>query len=182
MRHRIGWLAVAVLTWGCSSDPLPFSPTTTFGSSVRLSSSVAAPDGWLPWYWPAWKGGAGEPLVPGTSVNAVVEANDVCVSNLRQVWDARSSCRRYVVEVSSPGRLDVALRWDNAAPGFDLTLAGEVVLVAPSGRFASSDWQLLDPHVFAVVEPGGYDLLVISYVQTNQPFQLTTALSPAGTR
>jgi hypothetical protein len=87
-----------------------------------------------------------------------------------------------VVEVSSPGRLDAALRWDDAAPGFDLTLAGEVVLVAPSGRFASSDWQLPDPHVFAVVEPGEYDLLVISYVQTNQPFQLTTALSPAGAR
>ena len=182
MRHRIGWLAIAVLTWGCGSDPVPFSPTTTFGSSVRRASSVAAPDGWLPWYWPAWQGGLGEPLVYGTTVNAVVEANVVCVSNLRQVWDARSSCRRYVVEVSSPGQLDVALQWDNAAPGFDLTLAGEVVLVASSGRFASSDWQSLDPHVLAVVEPGRYDLLVISYVQTNQPFQVTANLSPAGTR
>jgi hypothetical protein len=180
MRQPLGWLAVAMLSWGCSADPVLFSPTARFGASVRPFSNLEVPpDGWLPWYWPEWQPGAGEPLVPGATLNAVVEANDICVANVRRVWDARSSCRRYVVEAPSTGRFDATLVWDQTAPGFDLRLAGEVVLVAPNGRFASSDWQQLDLHVFAVVEPGTYGLVIISYAPVSLPFQLTTAMSAA---
>lgn len=187
MRRALGWVSIVVFSCGCSSDYLPLSPTESVtsgqsGGSGRSSLSLEPAGGWLPWYWRDWQPGIGERLVPGGTVDTIVEANDVCVSNLRTVWDARSSCRRFVVSVSSPGRLDASLLWDPAAPGFDLSLAGEVVLVAPSGRFASSNWQQVDPQVFALVEPGSYGLLVISYVATSLPFQLTTALSSSGSQ
>jgi hypothetical protein len=189
MCRALGWVSLMVFTWGCSSNYLPLAPTTSssvdsgrFVGPGQSSLSPQSADGWSPWIWHDWQPGIGDPLVSGARVDAFVEADDVCVANLRSVWDARASCRRYVVTVSTPGRLDASLLWDSGASGFDLSLAGEVVLVAPSGRFASSSWQEVAPQVFALVEPGSYGLLVISYVPASLPFQLITALSPADSR
>ena len=134
------------------------------GSRPPILLSLESDGNWLPWYWRAWQPGTGEPLNPGATIDAVVEANDVCVFNLRAVWDARSSCRRYLVSVPSAGRLRAWLRWDTSAPGFDESLAGGVVFVARDGRFASSDWQRSELDVCARVEPGDYTVLVITYV------------------
>jgi hypothetical protein len=54
---------------------------------------------------------------------------------------------------------------------------GEVVLVASTGQFASSDWHKADVDIRAPVVPGIYDLLVLAYSQAVAlPFQLTTEL------
>ena len=57
----------------------------------------------------------------------------------------------------------LAYRWGASAPGFDPTLAGEVVLVAATGRFATSEYKRIDTEVFAKVEATTYDILVMSY-------------------
>jgi hypothetical protein len=69
----------------------------------------------------------------------------------------------------------VFLRWDAAASGFDPALAGEVVLVAPDGRFTASGWQHIEEDTFARVQPGNYGLLVMAYVPASLPFQMRTA-------
>jgi hypothetical protein len=182
MRQLFGWVSVLVLTAGCSGSGLPTSPTTP-SSPPSLSGappSIRPPglrsadvsEGWLPWYFRQWQPGIGEPLDPNATIDAIVQANDVCVSNLRQVWDARSSCKRFLVSVPSEGRLNAFLRWDVSASGFDETLAGEVVLVANDGRFASSGWQKPQLDVWAPVSPGDYTVLVITYVPVSLPFQL----------
>jgi hypothetical protein len=100
------------------------------------------------------------------------------VPDLRWVWDARASCKRFVVSVPSDGQLDAFLRWDGSAPGFDPSLAGDVVLVAPDGRFATSGWQHTDEHISVLVQPGDYGVLVMSYVPASLPFQIRTELRP----
>ena len=187
MRQLSAWLSALMLAAGCSANQqLPLAPTPA-SSAVSFSlQSASSPTeirpldvsigNWLPWYWGAWQPGAGEPLDASATIDGVVAANDVCVSNLRQVWDARSSCRRFLVSVPSEGRLEASLRWDASAPGFDESLAGEVVFVARDGRFASSDWQRSKVDAWAEVEPGDYTVLVITYVPVSLPFQLTMTL------
>ena len=80
--------------------------------------------------------------------------------------------------MSADGWLNAFLLWDIAARGFDPSLAGEVVLVAPSGYFAASDWKNTDAHVFARVQPGNYGVLVMSYVPASLPFQISTEFRP----
>jgi hypothetical protein len=111
-------------------------------------------------------------------VDSVVEVNDLCVSHIRSTWDARTSCKRFTVTITSIGWLDAFLRWDSSAPGFDPSLSGDVVLVAPSGRFTASDWRHTEEHVFALVEPGDYGVLVMSYVPVSLPFQIKVERRP----
>jgi hypothetical protein len=141
--------------------------------------SVDGSDGnWSPWFFRSWQPGIGEPLGPNATIDAVVAANDICVSNLRVVWDARSSCKRFLVSMPSEGRLQAFLSWDAAAPGFDESLAGEVVLVANAGRFAASDWQRTELDIWALVQPGDYTVLVMTYVPVSLPFRLRTEFRP----
>ena len=185
MRQLSAWLPLLVFAAGCSGNGIAPSPTSPSGpslSGVPLSIRPAGldtadtSDGWLPWFFRQWQPGIGEALVPNATIDAVVQANDVCVSNLRQVWDARSSCTRFLVSVPSEGRLKAFLRWDTSAPGFDQSLAGEVVLVANDGHFASSDWQKPELSVSAPVYAGDYTVLVITYVPVTLPFQLKMEL------
>jgi hypothetical protein len=111
-------------------------------------------------------------------VDSTVDVNDLCVPDLRFVWDARASCKRFVVSVSNSGWLDASLLWDPTAPGFDASLSGDVVLVAPDGRFADSDWQHTEEHISVSVEPGDYGVLVMSYVPASVPFQIRIQLRP----
>jgi hypothetical protein len=105
-----------------------------------------------------------------------VEANEQCVPDIYQKWGARG-CARFVVSVPSDGWLHAFLRWDSSAPGFDLKQAGEVVLVAPTGRFAASDLEREEVELSALVEPGIYDVLVMSYTSgVRLPFQLRAEL------
>jgi hypothetical protein len=135
---------------------------------------------WSPWYFFAWQwqSGLGEPLVLDRTVDAIVEVNDLCVPGLRSTWDARSSCKRFVVSVPSDGGLHAFVRWDTSAPGFDPSLSGDVVLVAPDGRFTASGWQHAEEHIYGLVQPGDYGVLVMSYVPANLPFQIRTELRP----
>jgi hypothetical protein len=183
MRRLCGWISVLMLTTACGADGLPIAPSSSSTSSPLLVghpvAGTHAPepiDGWLPWSFRQWQPGLGEPLGVNAAIESKVEANDVCVSNLRQVWDARSSCKRFLVSAPSSGWLYSTLRWDDSAPGFDLALAGDVVFVRPDGRFASSDWQRTEVEVAARVEPGDYTVLVITYGPVSLPFQLRTAL------
>jgi hypothetical protein len=176
MRKLFGWLSLALLAAGCGANGLPMSPSSrsaATGVSGLHSLEVAGGD-WSPWFFRSWVPGIGAPLGPNATIDGVVEGNDVCVSNLRSVWDARSSCSRFLVTVPSEGRLQAFLRWDASAPAFDESLAGEVVLVAADGRFASSDWQRAEVDVGARVQPGNYTVLVITYVPLSMPFQLRT--------
>jgi hypothetical protein len=183
MRQLFGWVSVLVLTAGCGGSglptapslALPFSPPAATSPPTRIGAFETA-DGWLPWSFREWQPGAGEPLGLNATIDAVVEANDVCVSNLRQVWDARSSCKRFLVSVPSTGSLYGSLLWDASARDFSPDFAGEVVLVRHDGRFASSDWQRTKLDVSARVEPGDYTVLVIIYGPVSLPFQLTMDL------
>jgi hypothetical protein len=182
MRQWFGWVAVGsivVLTTGCGAGALPTNPSSALASSSRTATSLPigtrtleTADSWLPWSFPEWQPGPGEPLGLSATIDSVVEANDVCVPNLRRVWDAQSSCKRFLVSVPSAGWLYGSLLWDASAPGFTLNSAGDVVLVRHDGRFASSDWQRTEVEVSARVEPGDYTVLVMIYVPVSLPFQL----------
>ena len=66
--------------------------------------------------------------------------------------------------------------WDASAPGFNESLAGEVVLVAPDGRMASSSWQHVEEQISAFVQTGNYGVLVFTYVPVSLPFQIKLEL------
>jgi hypothetical protein len=117
-------------------------------------------------------------LIPGAAVSSTVIAGDMCVPNIRFDWDRRASCKRFLLVSPVHGRLDAFLRWDPSAPGFDPNLVGDVVLIAPDGRFNASPSLQLDEHTWALVEPGAYGVLVMSYVATNLPFRIRTELVP----
>ena len=51
-------------------------------------------------------------------------------------------------------------------------------MVAPNGRFAASDWQHTEEHVFVWVEPGDYGVLVMNYAPASLPFRLRVEVSP----
>ena len=177
MHKSIAWLStVAVLACGCHGNELPIAPTST---PMPAASVAPAPsrdaENWTPFYFSPWQPGRGAPLAMNTTVSATVNADDICVPDIYQQWGARS-CSRFVVEVPAEGWLHGLLRWDASAPGFEPDLAGEVVIVASTGRFATSGWKQTAPDVFARVEPGAYDVLVMSYVQTRLPFQLRMEL------
>ena len=80
--------------------------------------------------------------------------------------------------MSSHGRLDVYLHWDVSAPGYIPVLSGDVVVVAPDGRFAASDWTHSDEHVWVLLRPGEYGVLVMTYVPASLPFQVNTEFRP----
>jgi hypothetical protein len=188
MRRLSGWLSVVAFGAACNSNELPASPTAPSSSPSASSSAVSrsmprsgsrlySEGNWSPWFFPAWQPGIGEPLVAnGTIVDAGVDVNDLCVPNLRRVWDARSSCRRFNVSVPSDGWLRAFLMWDASAPGFNESLAGEVVLVAPDGRMASSSWQHVEEQISAFVKTGNYGVLVFTYVPVSLPFQIKLEL------
>ena len=189
MRQFSWWLSLVVLGAACNSNSLSLSPTAPSSSLSGLAASGAmlqsglpanSEGNWSPWYFPAWQPGIGEPLTTngGMVVDSVVEVNDLCVSHIRLTWDARTSCKRFIVTITSIGWLDAFLRWDSSAPGFDPFLSGDVVLVAPSGRFTASDWRHTEEHVFALVEPGDYGVLVMSYVPVSLPFQIKVERRP----
>jgi hypothetical protein len=52
------------------------------------------------------------------------------------------------------------------------------VLVAPSGRFTASDWRHTEERISALVEPGDYGVLVMSYVPVSLPFQIKVERRP----
>src|SRR5262245_51834894 len=126
MRLLLGWLSVVVLVSGCSNSSMPLSPTTTPSQSPASAQRGSDDGNWLPFFFKGWRAGIGELLSPGVTVNSVVKADDLCVADLRWVWDARSSCKRFVVSVPVAGMLDTSLRWDASASGFVSSLAGEV--------------------------------------------------------
>ena len=104
--------------------------------------------------------------------------NELCIPDIYQQWGGRA-CKGFVVSVPSGGWLHAFLRWDPSASGFDPKFSGEVVVVASTGRFAVSDWmQTTAAEVFAKVEPGPYDILVIPSVDARFPFQLRAELRP----
>ena len=178
MRLLLRWLSVVVLAAGCSQSSLPVSPTTAPAQPPAPAQRGPDEGNWSPWFFKGWQPGIGEPLSPGVTVNSVVQADDVCVADLRSGWDARSSCKRFVVSVPVAGTLDTFLHWDASAPGFAINLAGDVVLVKPSGQFAASDWLQTDVHVAVRVEPGDYGVLVMTYVPASLPFQIRIGLTP----
>jgi hypothetical protein len=183
VRHLLGWFSLAVFAAGCSTgELLPTTPSQTgspLATAVQFNATRLQSNGnWLPWFFPVWQPGVGERLVLGTNINSVVAADDLCVPNLRSVWDAGSSCKRFVVSVTSDGWLNASLKWDTSAPGFDPARSGEVVFVAADGRFAASDWLHAEEHLAALVEPGDYGVLVMSYAPASLPFQINLELNP----
>ena len=177
MRQWLVWLPVLVFTCGCGSNS-PVAPTPTPTAPVAGASSRPEQN-WSPWIFPQWQAGTGERLALDTTVSSTVTAGDICVFNLRFVWDRRASCKRFIVSAPVEGRLDVFLRWDPSAPGFDPTLIGDAVLIAPDGRFNASPSLQVDEHTWALVDPGSYGVLVMSYVDTNLPFQIRTEFVPS---
>ena len=171
-------LSVVVLcAFGCSGNEVPLTPTpATSAASAPTSVPPRDSQNWTPFTFPDWQAGIGEPLTANATVATTVIAGDICVSNIRTAWDRRASCRRYTLAVRAPGRLDLFLRWDPSAPGYDPMLVGDVVLIAPNGRFNASPAANVDEHTWALVEPGDYGVLVMSYVETNLPFQLRAEL------
>ena len=185
MRRLFGYVPVVVLTAACGATDTPVSPTAIASSAVPGSGlrsgvrSLGGSDpGWSPWFFRDWQPGIGEPLGENGLTSSIVEVGDVCVTNLRWTWDARSSCKRFLISVSGDGWLQASLRWDASAPGFDQSLAGDVVLVAPDGRLAASAWQRADVAVRVPVQRGDYGALVMTYVPVNQPFQLAMEYQP----
>jgi len=189
VRQFAGCLSVVVLVAACNTNELLVSPTpppsslsvsAVSGSMPRsrprsLEDSVG---NWSPWFYPQWQPGIGDPVAANGTFSAIVEVNDLCAPSLRRVWDARSSCKRFSVSVPSDGWLGAFLKWDASAPGFSENLAGEVVLVAPDGRMASSSWQHVEEEISAFVRPGNYGVLVMTYVPVSLPFQIKLELRP----
>jgi hypothetical protein len=157
-------------------SPTPSATPARSAFTVNLLAPEPANGHWLPWFFSQWQPGVGEPFHLGERADSTVDVNDLCVSNLRSTWDARASCKRFTVSVRSDGWLAAFLRWDPSAPGFDPSLSGDVVLVAPDGRFAASDWQHTEESIDALVHPGEYGVLVMSYVPATLPFQIRVEL------
>ena len=179
MRQLFWWFPFVVFAYGCSDHP-PLSPTALVASTPAVTPSPPRPSGdtdnWTPWFFAPWQPRVGPPLGLNVTINAAVEPDELCVSDIYQQWGARA-CERFVVSVPSDGWLHGYVHWDTSAPGFDQSLVGEVVLVQSSGRFATSQWHEVDPHVVAKVEADTYDLLVLSYSnEVRLPFQLRTEL------
>ena len=173
MLMKLAGLLFVMFMSGCGDNDLPFAPSTAPVISAEPRPGVETADGnWTPWSFTGWQPGIGERLLPAATILATVTAGDLCVERLREVWDRRASCKRFVVSVPAKGRLDAFLRWDTSADGFDASLSGEVVLVAPSGRFAASDWGHTEEHILALVEPGDYGVLVMAYVPASLPFEI----------
>jgi hypothetical protein len=177
MHHWSGWALIVVLACGCGTyEPVaPMGPTPA-PTSVGPPPSRDAGN-WTPFSFYPWHPELGVPLTLNATINTSVEADDLCVSDIYWQWGARS-CDRFVVSVPSEGWLHAFLRWDVSAPGFDPGLAGEVVIVASTGRFATSGRRQTEPQVFAKVAPGAYDVLVMSYVQASLPYQLRAEVRP----
>src|SRR5262245_10195999 len=180
MRQASCWiLCLAWFASGCDGHRAvsPSAPITgPSPSPSALTGQLNEPDdgNWSPWIFPQWQPGLGDPLLIGAAVQSAVEVNDICVPNLKFVWDARASCKRFSLTASTRGRLDVHLRWDVSAPGYVSSLSGDVVIVAPDGHFADSDWTHGEEHLWVSVRPGEYGVLVMSYVPASLPFQLST--------
>ena len=177
MRQWTAWVPVVTLVVsGCDSDKLLVAPTSTPAPAAAAAPQPSRDAGnWTPFSFAPWQPGLGAPLGLGATINAAVDVEELCVSDIYRQWGARA-CKRFVIQVPSVGWLHGLVRWDTSAPGFDLSLAGEVVLVASTGRFATSEWGRADNEVFARVEPGSYDMLVMSYVHARLPLQLRTEL------
>ena len=180
MRQLLWWFPFMVSAYGCSGNNLPLPPSAPAAPTPAVIPSPPRPsrdDGnWTPWFFVPWQPGVGPPLGLNVTINAAVEPDELCVSDIYWQWGARA-CKRFVISVPSDGWLHGFLHWDASAQGFDVNLIGEVVLVQRSGRFATSEWHQVDTHVFAKVEPDTYDLLVLSYSnQVRLPFQLRTEL------
>ena len=181
MSRVVGLFLLGFLVSSCGSNGVTRtqtgpSQTGPSPSPSALTGQLNEPDNgnWSPWIFPQWQSGLGEPLLIGATVQSAVEVNDICVPNLKSVWDARASCKRFALTASTRGRLDVHLRWDVSAPGYVPTLSGDVVMVAPDGHFADSDWTHGEEHLWVSVRPGEYGVLVMSYVPASLPFQLST--------
>ena len=179
MRTLVGWFSVVLFSCGCNGNDLPLTPTPTPAVPVAPTSALPNRDAgnWTPWSFAPWQPGLGAPLELNATVNATVDEGDICVPDIYQQWGARS-CQRFVVRVTSVGWFHGFVRWDASATGFDQSLAGEVVLVAPTGRFATSDWKHIDTEVVAKVDSGAYDVLAMSYVPATLPFQIRGELRP----
>ena len=179
MRQLLMWCLVVVFACGCSggSNP-PVSPTPAPALTPAPSPQLRDSGNWTPFFFARWQPGMGALLALNATIDAAVEMNELCIPDIYQQWGGRA-CKRFVVTVPSDGWLHAFLRWDSSASGFDLNLAGEVVLVASTGRFAVAGWkETTDAEVFARVEPGPYDILVIPSVDARFPFQLKAELRP----
>jgi len=182
MRQLLVWCSVVVFACGCSGGSnLPLAPTPT--ASAPVFTPAPAPQlrdsgNWTPFFFARWQPGIGAAIALNATINAAVEMNELCIPDIYQQWGGRA-CKRFVLTVPSDGWLHAFLRWDSSPSGFDPKFAAEVVFVASTGRFAVSDLKpTTDTEVFARVEPGPYDILVIPSVDTRFPFQLRTELRP----
>ena len=180
MRQFCGWLVIVLFACACDSNRVPFGPTA-MPTPAPAATSPPAYTGYTGGNWKfysfnPWQPAVGPALALNTTVNAIVDVGELCVPDIYRQWGARA-CERFVVTVPTDGWLHASLKWDPSAPGFDLGLVGEVVLVASTGQFASSDWHKAVVDIRAPVVPGVYDLLVLAYSQqVALPFQLGTEL------
>jgi hypothetical protein len=181
MRQLLGCCSVVVFACACSGNNLPLAPTPT-ASAPALAPTPTLPlrdsGNWTPFFFARWQPGIGTSLGLNATIAATVEMNELCIPDIYWQWGGRA-CKQFVVIVPSDGWLHAYLRWDSSASGLDPKFTGEVVLIAPTGRFAVSDWQqTTDTEVFAKVEPGPYDIMVIPSVDARFPFQLRAELRP----
>ena len=58
------------------------------------------------------------------------------------------------------------------------SLSGGMVIVAPDGRFAASDWTHTEEQVNVLLRRGDYGVLVMNYVPARLPFQIRTEFRP----
>ena len=182
MRLWVAWLPLVIVGSGCTGGmEMPAAPSPGAPSSAPLAKSASwSPDigNWTPFFFPAWEVGIGEILTPGRTVSSTVIAGDVCVSHLRNTWDYRVSCRRFTIEAPVQGKLEAFLHWDPSAPGFTPGLTGDVVFIRPDGRFTASSGVAVDEYNWALVDPGTYGVLVMSYVDATLPFELRMEHTP----
>ena len=181
MRRPLRWVVFVLFAGGCSGGSFPSSPVAP--TTAPTTTAVAGPlnrdsANWSPWSFWGWQPGLGDPLPLDALVDGTVVEGDQCVAHIRSTWDWRTSCTRFFVSVPLGGRLDAFLQWDTSAPGFDPSLSGDVVLVAPNGRFTASDWQHAEEHIFALVQPGEYGVVVMSYTPATLPFRIRATVSP----
>ena len=176
--RRLAWVSVLVLASACSgTNGGPAAPTPITATAPAVGVPPRSSTNMTPFVFPNWVAGMGEMLTLGVTVSSNVVSGDVCVAGLRTTWDWRASCRRYALRVAAPGRLDAFLRWDANAAGFDPTLVGDVVLITPNGHFNASPGAGVDEHTWALVEPGSYGVVVMSYVDVNLPYMIRTELT-----
>jgi hypothetical protein len=178
--HLSAWLSLVILAFGCSGNDAALTPPAVV-APTPLSTPPPLPfrdaGNWTPFSFIGWQPGRGAALPLDVLVKGAVDADDLCVRDIYDQWGARA-CKGFVVSVPAAGWFHAFLHWDSTAPGFDRELAGEVVLVASTGRFATSPWRVIEPEVFARVTPGSYDVLVMSYSQVRLPFELRAELRP----